>query len=93
MKPNLIVLKKFSSVYHDRLPQFSIGFKERPLGEREQAFRPILLELLLDMLTSDVSAFYRRLYDGGVINDAFSNDVMTFREHCTVMFRGESREP
>ena len=92
-EPREIVRSRVERRMPVALPQFSIGFKERPLGEREQAFRPILLELLLDMLTSDVSAFYRRLYDGGIINDAFSNDVMTFREHCTVMFSGESREP
>ena len=92
-EPREIVRSRITRRMSVSLPQFSIGFKERPLAEGERAFRPVLMEMLLDMLVSDVSSLYRRLYDGGLINDSFSSDVMTFRSHCAVTFSGESRDP
>lgn len=75
------------------LPSFVLGFKE-PVPERQRYLETSLyLELLLDILTSDVSALYRRLYDAQLINDNFNSEVFTCRGRLTVLFSGESREP
>ena len=75
------------------LPVFTIGFKERALPPEQLTLRALYTEILLDMLVSDVSSFYRKLYDAQLINDSFSHEVMTCRGQWLSLFSGESRDP
>ena len=74
-------------------PMFYIGFKGRP-GDAGQNYRDqVLDELLCDVIAGESTAFYRRLYDGGLINSTFGGEAFSGRDHISIMFSGESREP
>ena len=45
------------------------------------------------MIAGTGSALYRRLYDGGLINDSFGTEVHSGRGYLSAIFDGESKDP
>lgn len=75
-------------------PLFHIGFKAKPGETRAQSLLwQITDEVLLETLAGETSPLYRRLYDEGLINSTFSNEVMSGPGYYCCMFSGESRKP
>ena len=74
-------------------PLFQIGFKGPEGDSKENLRRQVADEVLLEILCGESSPLYRRLYDGGLINSAFSYEVLSGRDYLCCMYAGESREP
>lgn len=74
-------------------PMFMLGFKGVSKGNTENFKAQILDEMLCEMVAGESTAFYSKLYDTGLINSAFSSEVMAGRDYICTMFSGESRDP
>ena len=75
------------------VPLFNIGYKERPLEEEELVKALGELEILIEIITGEGSAFYREAYDQNLINSTFSSELFAGPNYFAVLFDGESREP
>lgn len=73
-------------------PLFEFGFKGVSGTRSENLKNQILDEILAEIIAGEASALYRRMYDSGVINATFDNEVMSGRGYHCVMFTGESRD-
>jgi len=75
-------------------PQFLLGFRDQPLGEKKSYLRrSISGDLAVRVLCGDTSALYARLYEQGLINRNFSSDYTLIPEGAAALFGGESRDP
>ncbi len=75
------------------LPLFQIGFKEQPEEGRDLLKAEIETEILLKVIAGTGSPLYRKLYDAGLINDAFGVEVHSGRGYFSGIFDGESKDP
>lgn len=74
-------------------PLFEYGFKGKSGTPRENLLNQILDELLAEIIGGEASPLYRRMYDAGIINSTFDNEIMAGRGYMCAMFSGESRDP
>lgn len=75
------------------VPLFNLGFKSAPV-EPEIAVRyEVLSDIVLSLLADETSDFYKKLYDEGLINSAFSSETFSGEGFFVPLFGGESREP
>ncbi|MBQ4153065.1 MAG: insulinase family protein [Oscillospiraceae bacterium] len=75
------------------LPLFHIGFKEKPEEGLALLKAELETEILLKVIAGSGSQLYRRLYDSGLINDAFGTEVHSGRGYFSGIFAGESKDP
>lgn len=75
------------------IPYFQIGFKLDSRSPRQNQSDTDTAEMLADLLAGDASPLYRRLYDEGLINDAFDSEVFSGDNYFSLLFSGESHEP
>lgn len=74
-------------------PLFQLGFKSVPGTPRQTLLDQILDELAAEVLCGESSLLYRELYDSGIINGTFDNEIMAGRGYLCPIFSGESRDP
>lgn len=74
-------------------PLFQFGFKGCGGNPCENLKNQILDEILAEIIAGDASPLYRRMYDAGIINSTFGNEIMAGRDYMCAIFSGESREP
>ncbi len=75
------------------LPLFQFGFKEEA-GALKTEKDLAAMEILLEVLASESSPLFRRLLDGGLVNESsFSYEYFEGAGYATVMFGGESHDP
>ena len=75
------------------MPHFQIGFKLDDRGEQNNELDSVHCEILLDVIAGESSPLYRRLYDSGLINDAFGSETFAGRDYLAYIFGGESNAP
>lgn len=75
------------------VPLFNIGYKEPPLEGMAELKRQLEFEVLLEVLAGESSAFYRELYEEGLINQTFGAEIFNGRGYFSVLFAGESKNP
>lgn len=75
------------------MPHFQIAFKLDDRGEKNNELDSVLCEILLDIIAGESSPLYRRLYDGGFINDAFGGETFAGRDYIAYLFSGEAADP
>lgn len=75
------------------MPHFQLGFKLDDRGEQNNEFDSVLCEILLDVIAGESSPLYRKLYDSGLINDAFGSETFAGRDYLAYIFGGESNDP
>ena len=75
------------------LPLFQIGFKEQPEKGQDLLHAEVETEILLKVIAGTGSPLYRKLYDAGLINDAFGVEVHSGRGYFSGIFDGESKDP
>ena len=75
------------------IPLFQIGFKGHPLEGKEELRQELMDEILLEAIYGEISPFYRRLYQQGLINSSFESEVFSGRGYYALLFAGESRQP
>lgn len=92
-EPDTVVRPFIEQKLSVAMPVFQFGYKEdakEPRKETDMA----AMSALLAILASDASPMFRKLLDGGLINEAsFSRDYFEGSGYATVMFGGESRDP
>lgn len=92
-EPDTVVRPFIEQKLSVAMPVFQFGYKEdakKPRKETDMA----AMSALLSILASDASPMFRKLLDGGLINEAsFSRDYFEGSGYATVMFGGESRDP
>lgn len=77
------------------MPIFSMGYKDNSeivLG-KELAKKNLLTSIIVKMFIGESSPLYKELYDKGLINDTFYDDITMNRDYAFVQFSGESEDP
>ncbi len=74
-------------------PLFQLGFKGKSYNSAQNIRNQVLDEILLDIVAGECTPLYRRLYDGGFINQTFMGEVMVSRDYLAVIYSGESKDP
>ena len=75
------------------MPHFQLGFKLDDRGEKSNELDSVSCEILLDVIAGESSTLYRKLYDEGIINDAFGSETFAGRDFFAYFFSGESSAP
>lgn len=93
-EPEEIVQKEFVQNLQVAAPQFSIGYKETPLGKEDGLFRSLCYSLIFSAVLGNGSDFYRDLYKEGLITPSnFGYEVFEGRGYTVNMISGESQKP
>lgn len=77
------------------IPMFSMGYKDNSkiiLG-KELVKKNLLTSVIVKMFIGESSALYKQMYDEGLINDSFYDDITMNRDYSFVQFAGESKNP
>lgn len=92
-EPDTVAETKVEQHLAVAMPLFQFGFKETGAGVRTEKDLAAM-EILLDILASEASPLFRRLLDGGLVNESsFSYEYFEGEGYATVMFGGESHDP
>ena len=75
------------------MPHFQLGFKLDDRGEINNELDSVSCEILLDIVAGESSTLYRKLYDEGIVNDAFGSETFAGRDYIGYFFSGESNYP
>jgi predicted Zn-dependent peptidase len=92
-EPMTIVKPRVEQQLSVSVPIFNFGFKDEPAQGREAAEKEALTDILLEVVCGDASPLYRRLYDSGLINAAFSMQYFSGRSFASAIIGGESHNP
>ena len=74
------------------MPLFCFGYKLN-LPKQPNLFDTICLDMLLKVISSDVTPLYKSLTEQNLINDEFDNELFTGRGYTALLFDGESSNP
>ena len=75
------------------VPMFSLGFKVRPVEDKELSELAVICDIALSLLSDETSPLYRELYDDGYVNPSFSAETFAGNGYFVPMFTGESKDP
>ncbi len=77
------------------MPVFSMGYKDNaePVLGKELAKRNFITSIIMKMFSSEGTPLYKRMYEEGIINDTFYDDVTVNRDYAFIQFAGETRDP
>lgn len=87
-EPDDVFLKIIEKDLEVSMPLFEIGFKEKCDSDIMRG--RILSEMLLEMLFSESTEFYQRLYNEGLINSTFEYEVLSGNGYHVNLLGGES---
>lgn len=93
-EPDSIVKNYVEEKLSVALPIFQFGYKEDVSGGLADEKTIAVTEILLDVISSDSSPLFKRLYDEELINEAsFSYEFFEGEGYASIIFGGESRDP
>lgn len=92
-EPDTIAQPEITQELSVAFPLFSIGFKAKPLYGRELLKATYETKLAMDLIAGDTSPLYREMYESGLINETFSNEVFFGNGYFAPIFEGESKKP
>ncbi|MCL2014046.1 MAG: insulinase family protein [Oscillospiraceae bacterium] len=75
------------------IPLFTCGYKLSPCDGKDALKKELECAVISECIAGEDSEFYRRMYDGGLINSSFSSEIMFGNGYFILGFSGESREP
>lgn len=77
------------------IPMFCCGYKDinNNLTGKELAKKSLITSITVKLFASDSSPLYQKLYDSGLINDSFYDDVTLDKDYGFIQFGGESENP
>lgn len=75
------------------MPLFNIGFKCDPASGKELLKKQLYANVLLQLISNSASPLYKKMYEQGLINNAFSSEVFFGDGYFSCIFDGESNEP
>ncbi|MBR4892400.1 MAG: insulinase family protein [Clostridia bacterium] len=94
-EPENINKKEITDNLEVSMPIFSMGYKDNSkiiLG-KELAKKNLITSIIVKLFAGDSSPLYKRMYDEGLINETFYDDITINRDYSFVQFSGESPEP
>lgn len=74
-------------------PVFTFGYKEKVCADSASLSEEIAMSIILDVLSGQMSEFYKTLIDEGLINETFSSEFFNGYKYSAVLFSGESENP
>ncbi len=74
-------------------PLFSLGYKTAPPAPGEAVKYNVLCNIAVSLIADEITDFYKRLYDEGLINSMFSSECFIGEGFFVPIFSGESRNP
>lgn len=94
-EPDTVKEKYISENLSVSIPMFSCGYKDVNVNitGKELARKSLITSIMVKMFSSDSSPLYQKLYDSGLINDSFYDDVTLNEDYGFVQFGGESENP
>lgn len=75
------------------IPLLNIGWKFPAYSGKEQLEKYIVYNILMELCLGRTSDFYNRMYEDGLLNDAFNVGVFCGRGFFSVIADGESTDP
>ncbi len=75
------------------VPLFQIGFKGPAGSLHENMVNQTIMEVLVEAIVGEATPLYRKLYDLGLINATFGDEVLGGDSYFTTIFAGESKDP
>ena len=94
-EPKTVKQKEIRIAMPISIPYFCIGIKDfgHTLSPKDKADREIAMTLLLSILFGKSSPLYKRLYEGGYINESFDSEYSIADNYSMVIISGESKNP
>ncbi|MDO4459445.1 MAG: pitrilysin family protein [Clostridia bacterium] len=93
-EPDTIVKPYIEQKFSVAMPLFQFGFKENVSGGFQSEKDIATTEILLEIIASDASPLFLKLYNEELINEAsFSYEFFEGDGFACTMFGGESRDP
>ncbi len=74
-------------------PLFNIGFKAKPVREKDAIRAEMEASILLSLISGSTSPLYKQLFDEGLINSSFSSEVFSGDGYFANILGGESKNP
>ena len=92
-EPETVAKKEVTQKLEVATPLFNIGFKAKPSSGIEGIKAEIETNIVLSLIADESSNLYKKLYEDGLINSTFSNEVFNGDGYFCSIFGGESRNP
>lgn len=92
-EPRVVARKYTEQRLEVAVPMFNLGYKSAPVSPEEEVRCEVLSNMVLSLIADESTDFYKKMYDGGLINSAFSSETFSGRGFFVPLFAGESREP
>ncbi len=92
-EPREVMEKRVEDKLAVSLPLFNIGFKGVSISPIENFKRQPIMELLMEAIIGEATEFYRSLYDTGLINASFDDEILSGADFFTSIISGESKDP
>ncbi len=92
-EPDTVAVSYSEQKLEVAVPLFNLGYKAAPVPPEDTVRCEVLSDIVLALIADETSAFYKRLYDEGLINSAFSYETFSGDGFFVPLFGGESREP
>ena len=77
------------------IPMFSMGYKDvsESLSGKELERKNLITNIILKLFAGESSPLYKKMYDEGLINDSFYDDMTFNKDYSFIQFAGESKNP
>ena len=92
-EPETVAKKEVTQKLEVATPLFNIGFKVKPSSGIEGIKAEIETNIVLSLIADESSNLYKKLYEDGLINSTFSNEVFDGDGYFCSIFGVESRNP
>ena len=94
-EPETVKQKEVRIAMPISIPYFCIGIKDfgHTLSPADKSRREIAMTLLLSILFGKSSPLYKRLYEGGYINESFDSEYNISDNYYIFIISGESNNP
>lgn len=86
-----VMQKEIKQALEVSIPLFNFGYKETPA--KNELETQIKFEFILTAVAGKGSDLYKEMYDNGIINSTFGEEVFCGRGFLANIFAGESRSP
>ncbi len=91
-EPETVVSSYIEKQLDVAMPLFCFGYK-LTLKREPTLFDTVCFDVLLKLISSDITPLYKKLTDEKLINDEFDGEFFTGRGYAALLFDGESANP
>ena len=92
-EPDTVAKHEVTQKLEVATPLFNIGFKAKPSIGIEGLRAEVETNIVLSLIGDESSDLYKKMYEDGLINTSFSNEVFNGDGYFVSIFAGESRNP